>query len=374
MKKIFFLLLLVLLIHSGCVKQSGVERPKNVILLIGDGMGLSHVTAAMAESEDSLNIERCTHVGLSKTYSASNYVTDSGAGGTAIACGVKTTNGMIGVTPDSVPVESILQMAERNNLATGVVVTCGLTHATPASFVAHQPNRHMNEAIALDYLALGVDVCVGGDKKEFAEREDGRNLLEELQAKGYCIVEGIDSICQTEADKFYGFLQGSSYDIPQMPERGNVLPLAVEKAIETLSRHEEGFFLMVEGSQIDWAAHANNISVLLAEVFDFDAAIGKALDFAQTNGETLVIVTADHETGGLALAQETDSSLSTWQEQSSQGAHKQKNKRYLATFATTGHSASMVPVYAYGVGADSFTGIMENTSFKDKISSLLGIE
>lgn len=377
MKRIVYIFLLLLFVQSGCVKQSDkqqVNQPKNVILFIGDGMGLAHVTAAMAESEGGLNIERCTHVGLSKTYSASNYVTDSSAGGTAIACGVKTTNGMIGVTPDSLAVESILEMAERNGLATGVVVTCGLTHATPASFVAHQPNRDMNEAIAMDYLGLDIDVCVGGDRKVFEEREDGRNLLVELQEKGYCVVEGIDSICQVTCDRFYGFLRGNSYDIPQMPERGDVLPQAVGKVIDVLSKKPEGFFLMVEGSQIDWAAHGNNLPVLLEELFDFDAAIGKALDFAQSNGETLVIVTADHETGGLALAQETDKEHLTWQEQSSKGAQKQKNKRYLATFATTGHSASMVPIYSYGPGASSFTGIMENTAFKNKISSLLSLE
>ena len=159
-----------------------------------------------------------------------------------------------------------------------------------------------------------------------------------------------------------------------MPERGDVLPQAVGKVLDVLSKKPEGFFLMVEGSQIDWAAHGNNLPVLLEELFDFDAAIGKALDFAQSNGETLVIVTADHETGGLALAQETDKEHLTWQEQSSKGAQKQKNKRYLATFATTGHSASMVPIYSYGPGASSFTGIMENTAFKNKISSLLSLE
>lgn len=377
MKKIFYLLVSSVFVLSGCVKQSCSQhpaQPKNVILFIGDGMGLSHVSAAMAETEESLNIERCTHVGLSKTYSASNYVTDSGAGGTAIACGIKTNNGMIGVTPDSVPVESILAMAERNGLATGVVVTCGLTHATPASFVAHQPNRNYNEAIALDFLTMDIDVCVGGDRKVFEEREDGRNLLQELQQKGYQVVEGIDAITQMETGMFYGFLRGNSYDIPQMPERGDVLPQSVETAIKVLNKNEEGFFLMVEGSQIDWAAHGNNMSVLLDELFDFDAAIGKALDFAQQDGSTLVIVTSDHETGGLALAQEENKDLETWQERSSIGAHKQKNKRYVPTFATTGHSASMVPVYAYGVGAEAFTGIMENTAFKQKISTLLGIE
>lgn len=374
MKKIFCSLLCTALVFSGCnLATTESSQPKNVIVFIGDGLGLAHVTAAMADASDSLNIERCTHVGLSKTYSASNYVTDSGAGGTAIACGVKTTNGMIGVTPDTVAVESILEMAERNGLATGIVVTCGLTHATPASFVAHQPDRNMSESIALDFLSKEVDVCIGGDRKCFEEREDGRNLLEELQKQGYCVVDGIDSICQITSGKFYGFLQGNAYDLPQMPERGDVLPRSVETAIKVLSQNEKGFFLMVEGSHIDWAAHANNMSVLLEEFFDFDAAVGKALNFAAQDNETLVIITADHETGGLVLAQEENNELSTWQEQSSQ-SHKQKNKRYVPTFATTGHSASMVPVYSYGVGAANFTGIMENTAFKNKISTLLGIE
>lgn len=373
MRQILFSLLVTALLFTACQPQPSTPQPKNVILFIGDGLGLAHVTAAMAESTDSLNIERCTHVGLSKTYSASNYVTDSGAGGTAIACGVKTNNGMIGMTPDSLSAESILEVAERNQLATGVVVTCGLTHATPASFVAHQPDRHLTEEIALDFLAKDIEVCIGGDRKSFEEREDGRNLLQELRQKGYAIMEGIDSIAQCTSGKFYGFLKGNAYDIPQMPERGHVLPQSVEKAINVLNQKQQGFFLIVEGSQIDWAAHGNNMDVLLQEYFDFDQAIGKALDFATQDQETLVIITSDHETGGLVLAQEVDSSLKTWQAQSSEGAQRQKNKHYIATFATTGHSASMVPVYSYGPGASSFTGIMENTSIKNKITTLLNI-
>ena len=376
-KFLLYSLLLALTLASctTCKQEQTCEvKPKNVILHIGDGMGLPHVVAAMAEREQPLNMERCTHTGLSKTYSASHYVTDSGAGGTAIACGVKTNNNMIGMDQDSVPAESVLEVAERNGLSTGVVVTCGLTHATPAAFIAHQIDRHMSQEIALDFLSKEVDVCIGGDRAAFEKREDGRNLLNELKDKGYTIVNGIDSIMAVKDGKLFGFLQGNAYDIPKMPERGDVLPKGVQTAVNILSQNDKGFFLMVEGSQIDWGAHANDMSYLLSELYDFDEAVGKAIDFAEKDGETLVIVTADHETGGLTLVQETPDENISWQEMSSYGAARPQNRKYIAKFSTTGHSGCMVPVYAYGPGAEEFTGIMENTAFKNKILKLLNIQ
>lgn len=328
------------------------KQPKNVIFIIGDGMGLAHIYSGMVTNGNHLEMERFKHVGFSKTYSANNFTTDSGAGGTALACGVKTKNGMIGMGPDSVAVTSILELAEKNKLSTGVVVACDLTHATPASFVAHQASRKMTEEIAADFLKTDIDVFIGGGRKNFENREDNRNLSEELKQKGYSIAYTIEESKSIKSGKLAGFL--NDVHPGPMPERGNMLPDATEVALDILDNNKKGFFLMVEGSQIDWAAHDNKADQVAKEVLDLDVVIGKALDFAEKNKNTLVIVTADHETGGLTLPK----------------GNIAKNE-FNAMFTTKDHSGIPVPVFAFGPGADNFTGFMENTAFKAKLIKLL---
>jgi alkaline phosphatase len=333
-----------------------VKHPKNVIFLIGDGMGLAQTYAGMVKNKAPLSIESFRQIGIVKTYSASHFTTDSGAGGTALASGVKTKNGMIGMNPDSVAVESILQLAEKNNLSTGIVSACAVTHATPASFVAHQINRNMYEAIAADYLKVDVDVFIGGGKKYFANRtSDERNLIDELQKKNYKVVESLPALLQVQKGKIAGLLYEDHP--PAMPERGDFLPQATRKAIELLQQSRKGFFLMVEGSQIDWAGHDNDSERIALEVIDFDRAVKAALDFAREDGNTLVIVTADHETGAMSLL---DGSL--------------KNGEFKAAYSSGNHSGIPVPVYAFGPGAAEFTGFIENIDFKEKIASLLRIK
>lgn len=332
------------------------KHPKNVIFLIGDGMGLAQTYAGMVKNKAPLALESFRHIGIVKTYSASHFTTDSGAGGTALATGVKTKNGMIGMNPDSVAVESILHLAEKNNLATGVVSACAVTHATPASYVAHQINRNMYEAIAADYLKVDIDVFIGGGKKYFANRTgDDRNLLSELRQKNYKVVESMPALLQVQKGKVAGLLYEDHP--PAMPERGDFLPQATQKAIELLHSSRKGFFLMVEGSQIDWAGHDNDSERIAREVIDFDKAVKAALDFAREDGNTLVIVTADHETGAMSLL---DGSIM-------QGEFK-------AAYSSGNHSGIPVPVYAFGPGAAEFTGFLENTAFKGKIASLLRIK
>ena len=346
---------LALFIFLSLHSLSAQKNPKNIIFLIGDGMGLAQIYAGMVANGNSLQLERCTYSGFSKTYSSNKFVTDSGAGGTALACGIKTKNGMIGMNPDSIAVESILELSEKNKLATGLVVACSVTHATPASFVSHQINRDMNEEIATDYLKTEIDVFIGGGRKYFEDRTDGRNLTNELKAKNYQIAYNLNDVKAIKAGKLAGLLYDDQN--PGMPERGTMLPDATDAAIRILGSNKKGFFLMVEGSQIDWAGHDNNSQQVIKEMLDFDQTIGRVIDFAKKDGNTLVIITADHETGGMTILD-----------------GKFNSDKMNALFSTKNHSGVPVPVFAFGPGAENFSGFMENISFKGKMEKLLKLK
>ena len=357
MKNVKLLLLLslsFLLVQCKSVVATGDKQPvKNIILMIGDGMGTSQIYSGMTRNKGSLNMEKANVIGFSKTYSANDYVTDSAAGGTAIACGIKTDNGMIGQDPDGNPIKSMLAYAAENDLSTGIVVTCGLTHATPASFIAHQPKRSMYEEIALDYLNVPFTVAIGGGRKHFEERQDERNLTEELKAKDYQVTYTLEDTKNISSGKLIALLADGHP--ATYPERGELLPEGVAKALDILSQNEKGFFLMVEGSQIDWGGHANDTEYIINEVIDFDNAVKVAFDFADKNPGTLVVITADHETGGMALlGGDFDSGEVT------------------AKYTTGGHSAVMVPVIAYGSDAQEFAGFYQNTDILEKILKLYG--
>lgn len=360
MKKTLFFLFAILLLTSCCNSQSGnsetskSSKPKNVILLIGDGMGLNQVYAGMTANGGTLNIERCSHTGLAKTYSANSYITDSAAGGTAIATGSKTNNGMIGMNADSVAVKSVLSAAEEAGMATGLVATVRITHATPASFYAHQINRGMYQEIAADMLTSGVDFFVGGGRNDFEVRKDSLNYSDSLRNANYNIVYSLDSV---EAPVLLPFgALCADYDMPQAHERGNFLPQAVDLAIKSLDARADGFFLMVEGSQIDYQGHGNNTEGVIDEVLDFDRAIQVALDFAERDGETLVVITADHETGGMTILN---------------GSYA--DSTVVAQFNTGGHTGTMVPIYSFGPCANQFIGIMENTQIPLRLKTALDL-
>ncbi|MCF8298135.1 MAG: alkaline phosphatase [Saprospiraceae bacterium] len=319
--------------------------------MIGDGMGLSHIFAAMTANKNHLYIENFKHIGFSKTQSADNYVTDSGASGTAMACGVKTYNGAIGVDMNKKPLKSILKYAEDNGKATGLVATSSITHATPASFIANNISRNNYEEIAADFLKTDIDLFIGGGRDNFEKRKDGKNLTNELKEKSYSIVYNLTDLQSLNQGKVAALL----YDAhcPKMPKRGNMLEVSTKKAIEILNQDEDGFFLMIEGSQIDWGGHLRNQTFIINEIFDMDKALGIALEFAAKNKETLIIVTADHETGGLSV---NDGNMKT-------GDVKTK-------FSTSSHTGLMVPVFAIGPGAEKFEGIYENTEIFDKMMVL----
>jgi alkaline phosphatase len=359
MNKIKFFLLLpaFCFLFAGCTNLTGEKLPevRNVILLIGDGMGLYHPYAAYTVNKGKLALyERTQVVGLAKTSSANNYTTDSAAAGTAIACGVKTNNGMVGQLPDGPKAKSMLEYAADHGLATGMVVSCELTHATPASFIAHVDGRSANEQIALDLSNSKVNVAIGGGRKFFEAREDGKNLSNEMKAKGFKVAYTLDEVKAVKEGNLLGLLAEVSPE--RYPARGEMLTDGVTTAIHILNQNRKGFFLMVEGSQIDWAAHDNHQDETVGEMLDFDRTIKLAYDFAERDGKTLVIVMADHETGGLII---------------NRGNLETGN--LTTTFASTGHTGIPVPVYAFGPGAERFTGIYENTEILPKVLELLRI-
>lgn len=336
--------------------------PQNIIFLIGDGMGIAQITAGMVAKDGPLHLERCTHSGFSKTHSADKLITDSAAGATAFSCGIKTYNGAVGVDVDTNAVKTILEIAEDKGLATGLVATCQMTHATPASFISHQPSRYMGEEIAMDYLKTDVNVVIGGGAKEFTKRSDSLNLLDSLRDKAYKIVDKQSDLSKVPSGKLFALLGDSA--MPKMSEgRGDFLRTATLTAIGLLDQDPDGFFLMVEGSQIDWGGHAQDYPYIIGEMLDFDDAIGAALDFAEQDGNTLIVVTADHETGGFAVT----------------GGDMDKHTvsgHFTAEIetCTTDHTAEMVPVFAFGPGADQFMGIMDNTDFFHKFRRLLKLD
>lgn len=323
--------------------------------MIGDGMGTSEIYAGFTMNHGHLNLERIKNIGFSKTYSTS-YVTDSGAGGTAISTGKKTYNGAIGVDSAGNPAKTILEWAEEYGKATGMVATCAVTHATPASFISHQAKRSDYELIASDFLKTDIDVFIGGGRNHFNKRKDGVDLTARLREKGYAVAYDIKDV-QRIKNGPVACLLDTVHQPKWLEGRGNQLTESVKEAIRLLAMDQDGFFLMVEGSQIDWGGHANDINYLATEMVDFDKAIGAALDFAQKNGETLVIVTADHETGGLGL---NGGNIAT-------GDIK-------AAFTGTDHTGVMVPVFSFGPQSGIFTGIQENTDLFFKMMDAFGFK
>ena len=334
-------------------------KAKNIILLIGDGMGLSQITAAMYANKNRINLEKFPVVGLQKTHASDKLVTDSAASATSLASGVKTYCGATGVDTDTVAVKTILELAEEKGMATGLVATSTIVHATPACFYAHEKRRNLYENIAADLLDLEVDYFVGGGKKYFDRRDsDDRNLVDELKKKGYMIsdyfTEPFGQVI-TPNKKNFGYFTSDSDPLPVSKGR-SYLYAATKLGIKFLKkRSDRGFFLMAEGSQIDWGGHANDSDYIVSELLDFDRVVGNALDFAKKNGETLVIVTADHETGGYSVLQNsTMDSLVT-------------------AFTTSYHTASMIPVFAYGPGSEAFGGVYDNTTIFYKMKKALGL-
>lgn len=349
MLKLFILLITSITFFLYWNIRTDNTYPKNIILFIGDGMGTAQISALAAVNKNT-NFERFQVGGLLKTSSANKYVTDSAAGGTAYACGVKTNNKFLALSPLKDTLKTVVEYAEEMGRSSGLVVTCQMVHATPASFAAHVNDRYNYNEIARQMAYSNLDVFIGGAREYFipqsepgSKREDALDLLAVIKNKMPVITTRDGFKTLGEVNRF-AYLY--SLETPgKLKDRPFSLKEMTEKALQVLSRNKKGFFLMVEGSQIDWGGHDNDIDYMLSEIKDFDEALAAGLDFAGTNNETLVIVTADHETGGLILDENA----------------ADEQKVFKAVFSSEHHTGAMVPVFAYGVQAEIFGGIHENT-------------
>ena len=384
--------MLALLFATSC-NNNVAEKPqvKNVIYLIGDGMGFGAVSSLLLSEDSVTGFEQAPVIGLSETCSANNYVTDSPAGGTALACGIRTKNGYLGVDPEGKPLTSILRKAQAMGKRSGIVVNTVLTEATPAAFYAGVTSRSMSFDIAKQFTESGVDVAIGAGLEPFIKRPDSLDLTATLINKGYDVHLDWKTVLGTTSKKFVGILPMG--DVHRRNESGNTtagaadgaevclaaklaasseengdttrlseptvyLEKATAKALEVLSNdNRQGFFLMMESAIIDGYGHNNDSEGMIEEMKEFDNTLRQLVAYVNQHPETLLVVTADHETGGTGVSYKSYEVGSTTPVQLS--------------FSTKGHTGTVVPVFAYGAGAEAFAGIMKNTDLPKKMEELM---
>ncbi|MGD9161931.1 MAG: alkaline phosphatase, partial [Desulfobacteraceae bacterium] len=342
-RSFLFLSVSILFVLSGCIapqvklgyKNEKTDRIyKNVIVMVPDGCSMSIQTFARLFKGSDINLDKL-NVGSVRTFAANSIITDSAAAATAFASGHKTTTGFLGVgpqkegllpiyQPDSMPyypLPTILEGAKHNGKSTGLVVTCVIDHATPGGFSAHVPSRIMSDDIIEQIVYQDIDVVLGGGGSNLlpagaeykssgggiwrGRRKDSENLINILQKRGYSFISSRDELEKLGDEKVWGiFNEGNlvpDIDRDELNPSQPSLAEMTEKAIKVLSKNEKGFFLMVEGSQVDYAGHANDPVFMVTEFLAFDKAVGIAVDYAKKDPDTLVVIFPDHDTGGLSI-------------------------------------------------------------------------
>ena len=385
---LFSVAMLALMLVTSCFSNSE-PKVKNVIYLIGDGMGFGAVTSLLLSEDEMTGFEQASVIGLSETCSANNYVTDSAAGGTALATGTRTNNGFVGTDPEGNQLTSVLRKAQAMGKKTGIVVNTTLTEATPASFYAGVTSRKMVFDIAKQFTESNVDVAIGGGLDHFIARPDSLDLTATLIEKGYDVFLNWETVLGTDSEKFVGILP--LYDLHRREENNGTasaaegqevclaaqlaslnedvntthlseptvyLEKATVKALDILSRNnKDGFFLMIESAIIDGYGHNNDSDGMIVEMKEFNRTLQNMIDYVNNNPETLLVVTADHETGGTGVYY---------------NGHKPGNEGPVKlNFSTSGHTGTVVPIFAYGPGAENFAGLMKNTDVPKKIEALM---
>jgi alkaline phosphatase len=380
------------------IKRSEV---RNVILLIGDGMGINQIAAARIKGaglDGKLYMERIPITGIMRTHSANNVVTDSAAAGTALACGIKTNNDMVGMAADGTKYANIFEAAQKKGMKTAILVTSEIVHATPATFATHVRNRWMYARIAEQLVDSRINILFGGGKSYFipkgepnSRRKDDKNLIKKAEENGCRFIEtkqqlesakgqyllglfALDDLTTKEPEPSIAELTRKAIEILEVrQEREKTCLENIIDGILNLVSHDSkddsktGFFMMVEGSQIDWACHKNDVNSCVRQTLLFDLAVKEAVDFAIRDRKTLVIVTADHETRGLTIAEsETNGKIINfiWAINDLTGNFG----------STDGHTGQPVVVFAFGPGAENFSGTYDNTEIPKKIARLLGIK
>lgn len=333
------------------VRQPKGKKVKNIIVMIGDGMGFEQMSCAWILNGGHLNMDNCLYTGVSRTYTTDKLLTDSCAGGSAIGTGVKTRYGFMGLDPEGKPVENAVEAAKAAGMKTGICVTCRLNDATPIDFCGHSGDRHDEEGIAAQYASNGVDFVIGGGNKLLRDRSDGRDIVAEMVEQGYTNVTTSEELAAARKTPLVGVF--GDYEMDAALDRGDIQQVAVRKALELLD-NKNGFFMMIEGSRIDDYCHHHQTGHMAEETLDFDRCVGEVLKWAEKDGQTLVVITADHATGGLTLL---GGDLS--------------DRSIKVNYSTKGHNGIFVPVLAYGPQAELFCGMQENEDLGKKIISLI---
>jgi alkaline phosphatase len=420
--------LLVLLLAPHAAAQDATakaDRPQNVVLMIADGFGPASATLAREFSGQPLALDPILR-GAVRTPSTSSRVTDSAASGTAFASGIQTYNGAIGVDSLQHPVGTVLEAAQARGMKTGLVVTSRLTHATPATFAAHVPDRWDEAKIAEHIVARDVDVAFGGGREHFVpdtlggERTDGRNLLDEARARGVTVVTDRAGFDGTVTTPVLGlFSEGHlAYEIDRGETDQPSLATMTARALDLLSDGDAGFFLMVEGSRIDHAGHGNDPAAHVHDVLAYDDAVRVALGFAEDTGNTLVVSVADHETGGLSLGRDgvyawhpdvlarvrastgrmmdrvdagdapdavlrdlagidsltADERAALAEDFGDRDLGRLISQRAGLGWTTHGHTGVDVGLYAFGPGAEPFRGVLTNDAVGRLVAAALGLD
>lgn len=343
--------LFIILLLFTAISNAQTRKPLNIIFMIGDGMGVSQVTSAFYFGNADPNFQKFKTVGLSETSAIGDRVTDSAAGATALSTGQKTYKRAIGVSKDSASIPTILEQLKKNNYQTGLISLTSLTHATPASYYAHVKDRDLHEDIASDFIKSNVDFAAGGGLKFFNKRKDRKNLLNELTKKNYRI--DTTALSKPVAGKKNLYLMAQDEMLNKVQGRGDFLPEATQTALDYFSKKDKPFFLMVEGSFIDWGGHAKDGEMMVKEVLDFDKTIGVVIDFIKKNPNTLLVVTADHETGGASIGKYSEKDPKTRKV-------KEVNNKVQVNFIDSQHTAALVPVFAMGKDEELFSGVYPN--------------
>jgi alkaline phosphatase len=432
MKKTILIACLALLTNA-CSNEgtNAAQAPKNIIMVVADGTGPAYTTAYRYYNDDPTTqaIEETVFdrhlVGMASTYPArvSGYVTDSAAAATALSTGVKSYNGAIGVDVDKKPVQTVLEYAKLSGKKTGVVVTSQINHATPASYLAHNESRKNYDAIANSYIDEGIkaDVYLGGGWSYFIR--DDRNLVDEFKTAGFHYVDSYDQLANVPDNKPLLGLFGNT-GLPWSLDDTNPQRLSVmTKAATDQLENKKGFFMLVEASQVDWAGHSNDIAAAMGEMTDLATTMEYLEQYVKDHPDTLVVMTADHSTGGLTVAANgkyewnpeylrtmtqspsaitktlldseinkklveellhftiTDEELVFLQQAKvEKSSDKQVYKivkaiidqRTNTGWTSGGHTGIDVQVFAMGAGSEMFRGQIDNTDIAKKIFSLLG--
>ena len=400
--KRFITLIALAVLFAGCVQQA--PQAKYVFYFIGDGMGLAQVSLTEAWLADKdgrigsepLSFSQFPVLGTATTYSASNIITCSSAAGTALATGEKTTNNMLGMSPDTLPLQAITYKIKEAGFKVGVTSTVTLDHATPAAFYANAPSRSNYYDIALQLPQTGFDFFGGGGFiQPEGKDKDQPSVIPLIEEAGYTIAYGMEdfeTLRQAEKmillqEKDRNYLEAVPFAIDR--DEGDMTQADILQAAIAFLDNDKGFFLMSEGGRIDWACHANDGLTTILETIDFDLAVQIAVAFAEKHPEeTLIVVTADHETGGLSLGWEKRYTMH-FDQLEEQTASKDKlladgkkkevehieemNRRARIGWTTSSHTGIPVPVYAMGVRSELFAGRIDNTDIPKKICEAMGV-